>query len=73
MKQTLLSILLCFSFISSGIAQSTEDVSLAKTILADSRLDTIQNRALKLLSGFSAGTSYNEVWIRDFNTLSKDP
>jgi hypothetical protein len=69
MKQTLLSILLCFSFISSGIAQSTEDVSLAKTILADSRLDTIQNRALKLLTGFSAGTSYNEIWIRDFNTF----
>src|SRR5476651_1719555 len=44
---------------------------LAKSILSDQRLDTIQARALKLLSGFSAGTSYNEVWIRDFNTFIK--
>jgi glycogen debranching enzyme len=44
---------------------------LARSILADSHLDTTQSRALKLLSGFSAGTSYNEVWIRDFNTFIK--
>jgi hypothetical protein len=25
--------------------------------------------ALKLLSGFNAGTSYGEIWIRDFNTF----
>lgn len=50
-------------------AQVNNRAALAKTILADSRLDTIQARALKLLSGFSAGTSYNEVWIRDFNTF----
>lgn len=42
---------------------------LAKTILQDSRLDTIQARALRLLTGFAAGTSYGEVWIRDFNTF----
>jgi hypothetical protein len=52
-------------------AQVSNRAALAKTILADSRLDTIQARALKLLSGFSAGTSYNEVWIRDFNTFIK--
>ncbi|WP_184543498.1 MGH1-like glycoside hydrolase domain-containing protein [Mucilaginibacter sp. FT3.2] len=52
-------------------AQVTDNAALAKSILADSRLDTIQSRALKLLSGFSAGTSYNEVWIRDFNTFIK--
>jgi hypothetical protein len=50
-------------------AQATDRSALARSILADSRLDTIQGRALKLLSGFSAGTSYNEVWIRDFNTF----
>lgn len=44
---------------------------LAKTILADNRLDTIQARALRLLTGFAAGTSYGEVWIRDFNTFIK--
>lgn len=69
MKQTLLSVLLCFSLISAVDAQSPETVSFAKTILADARLDTIQTRALRLLTGFSAGTSYNEIWIRDFNTF----
>jgi glycogen debranching enzyme len=52
-------------------AQVSNNKKLAKTILTDSRLDTIQARALRLLSGFSAGTSYNEVWIRDFNTFIK--
>lgn len=44
---------------------------LAARIMADSRLDTVQARALRLLTGFSAGTSYGEVWIRDFNTFIK--
>lgn len=55
----------------SANAQTTGKAALAKAIVADERLDTIQARALKLLSGFSAGTSYNEVWIRDFNTFIK--
>lgn len=50
-------------------AQSISNASLAKGILNDKSLDTIQSRALRLLTGFSAGTSYNEVWIRDFNTF----
>lgn len=45
--------------------------ALAARILADQRLDTIQARALQLLTGFTAGTSYGEVWIRDFNTFIK--
>lgn len=45
------------------------DKQLAEQILADSRLDTIEARALRLLHGFNAGTSYGEVWIRDFNTF----
>jgi len=53
-------------------AQTRPDKSqLAKTILADARLDTIEARGLRLLSGFSAGTSYAEVWIRDLNTFIK--
>jgi len=44
---------------------------LADVILTDSRLDTVQSRALRLLTGFAAGTSYGEVWIRDFNTFIK--
>jgi hypothetical protein len=55
----------------SASGQITSKAALAKSIMADGRLDTIQARALKLLSGFSAGTSYNEVWIRDFNTFIK--
>ena len=47
----------------------TGNDQLAASILADSRLDTIQARALRLLTGFTAGTSYGEVWIRDFNTF----
>jgi GH15 family glucan-1,4-alpha-glucosidase len=49
----------------------TNNDQLAASILADSRLDTIQARALRLLTGFTAGTSYGEVWIRDFNTFIK--
>ena len=43
--------------------------TLASSVLNDSRLDTVQGRALVLFRGFSAGTSYSEVWIRDFNTF----
>ncbi len=50
-------------------AQISAKQKLARQILADKRLDTIESRAIKLLSGFSAGTSYSEVWIRDFNTF----
>ncbi|MBB5394147.1 hypothetical protein [Mucilaginibacter sp. AK015] len=52
-------------------AQQTNNKVIAAEILGNSKLDTIQSRALVLLNGFSAGTSYNEVWIRDFNTFIK--
>jgi hypothetical protein len=42
---------------------------LAKQILNDQRLDKVEAMALKLLTGFNAGTSYGEIWIRDFNTF----
>src|SRR5580692_6347104 len=45
------------------------NVELAKQILADKRLDQVEAMALKLLSGFNAGTSYGEIWVRDFNTF----
>lgn len=44
---------------------------LAQKILRDQRLDQVQAMALHLLSGFNAGTSYGEIWIRDFNTFIK--
>ncbi|MEI9960490.1 MAG: hypothetical protein WDM76_04950 [Limisphaerales bacterium] len=42
---------------------------LSKQILNDSRLDKVEDTALSLLNGFTAGTSYGEIWIRDFNTF----
>lgn len=54
-----------------AIAQKTDKKALSQTILNDHRLDTIQARALGLLNGFNAGTSYGEVWIRDLNTFIK--
>lgn len=62
-----IAILLSISINAS--AQNTAKQELARQILADKRLDTIEARAIKLLSGFSAGTSYSEVWIRDLNTF----
>ena len=70
MKLLLPAFFILSTLISSNAgAQVPVTQVLAKSILSDQRLDTIQVRALKLLSGFSAGTSYNEVWIRDFNTF----
>jgi glycogen debranching enzyme len=62
-----------FSFLLNGFTGFTQsrNKTLATSILADKRLDTIQARALRLLTGFAAGTSYGEVWIRDFNTFIK--
>ncbi|MBZ4192241.1 hypothetical protein K7B07_25240 [Niabella sp. 3A5MI-3] len=45
--------------------------ALAAQILNDERLDTVQARALRILTGFNAGTGYGEIWIRDFNTFIK--
>ncbi len=72
MKRPLLlfSAVCCFLSLNST-AQVADQSALAKLIRTDSRLDTIQARAIKLLTGFSAGTSYDEVWIRDFNTFIK--
>lgn len=56
-------------FTESTHAQNTPTSVLATSILKDSQLDTVQTRALQLLTGLSAGTSYGEVWIRDFNTF----
>ena len=72
MKKRLLAVSIFFwLFYLNAQAQVNDRSVLAKSILADKNLDTIQTRALKLLSGFSAGTSYSEVWIRDFNTFIK--
>ena len=48
---------------------ATKDAILAKQILQDKRLDKVEAMGLQLLKGFNAGTSYSEIWIRDFNTF----
>jgi hypothetical protein len=45
------------------------DAALARQIIQDQRLNQIETMALQLLKGFNAGTSYGEIWIRDFNTF----
>jgi cellobiose phosphorylase len=42
---------------------------LARQIIRDKRLGKVEDMALQLLKGFNAGTSYGEIWIRDFNTF----
>jgi glycogen debranching enzyme len=72
MNRTLLLTSLLFLLIpGAGFAQKSSRKSLSKQILNDFTLDTVQRRALNLLTEFSAGTSYNEIWIRDFNTFIK--
>jgi hypothetical protein len=66
---TIAAIVLSLFITSTAIGQVSEKQKLAREILTDNRLDTISTLAIKLLSGFSAGTSYSEVWIRDFNTF----
>lgn len=44
--------------------------ALSTTIAHDSRLDSVELKAEKLLrEGLNAGDSYNEIWIRDLNTF----
>lgn len=44
--------------------------ALSMTITPDSRLDSVEFKAEKLLrEGLNAGDSYNEIWIRDLNTF----
>lgn len=62
----------CFVFLLGASyfshAQSAPD--LAKTILSDTTLNRVKIMGADLLeTGFNAGSSYGEIWIRDFNTF----
>jgi hypothetical protein len=63
--------LVCLLLSSKGFAgdKIISKADLADQILQDKRLDQVETRALSLLNGFSAGSSYREIWIRDFNTF----
>jgi hypothetical protein len=72
MNRILLLVLSAVLSCNSLFAQiNPEDQKLAHIILDDHSLDTVQARASKLLSGFSAGRNYDELRIRDFNTFIK--
>lgn len=65
-----INIVLLNTFCSFGQSSPNAE-ALKKSILTDNRLDTVQARALRVLRGFTAGSSYGEIWIRDFNTFIK--
>lgn len=51
-------------------SNAQDSVDLAQQILADTSLNHVKTMAESLLkTGFNAGSSYGEVWIRDFNTF----
>ena len=50
-------------------ASGISNQELAAQLRSDTRLDTVEARALRILTGFNAGTGYGEIWIRDFNTF----
>ncbi|MFY0255398.1 hypothetical protein ACDQ55_15745 [Chitinophaga sp. 30R24] len=46
--------------------QPNQQIKLAKVVLSDKKLHTVQARTLRLLTGQFAGTSYGEVWFNSF-------
>ncbi|MDP8244987.1 MAG: amylo-alpha-1,6-glucosidase [Candidatus Hinthialibacter antarcticus] len=65
----LLTLLLLLSVSTSTFASSMSP-TYAKAILEDERLDIVLKKAEEVLkSGATAGTSYGEVWIRDYATF----
>lgn len=49
---------------------SSQSASVARQILADPNLPLVLDKARSLLkTGFTAGSGYGEVWIRDLNTF----
>ncbi|WP_018615563.1 GH36-type glycosyl hydrolase domain-containing protein [Segetibacter koreensis] len=66
-----LSVIFCLSVSFPVDAQTTtSSETLAKQILADKKIDSVFLKAKDLISkGFTAGSGYGEIWIRDFNTF----
>jgi len=59
----------CFPSHAFAAPVQVSDAELSRQILNDGRLDHVEDMALHLLNGYAAGTSYGEIWIRDFNTF----
>ena len=65
----LAGLLFCHNGLAADQPPGANAGGLARQIIQDQRLDKVENMALQLLKGFNAGTSYGEIWIRDFNTF----
>ncbi len=67
MKPYYFFVLITFLLYQSTCAQKSD---LAEKIRSDNRFEIIKEKGMNLLStGFNAGSGYQEVWIRDFNTF----
>lgn len=63
-------IYIIFSLINPCFSEGQSSRYIAKEILSDTSLNHVKLMAEDLLkTGFNAGSSYGEVWIRDFNTF----
>ena len=73
--KTLLILLVGFGLFACGSIKEDQHISsgdkeLAQKILTDESLDKVYDRARALVkTGFTAGSGYSEVWIRDYNTF----
>ena len=58
------------SWAGDGKKHNPDSVRLAKEIMQDARLDSVNAMAKQLLTqGFNAGSTYSQVWCRDLNTF----
>jgi len=63
-------LLLSLSLIISCSTSSTQDKDLKNQIESNGYFDFTMKKALEIVkTGFNAGDSYGEVWIRDYNTF----
>ncbi len=66
----LILLLLIFINVSCSSKAEKENRILAEKIKNDKNLQTVSQMARDLIkTGFTAGSSYGEVWIRDYNTF----
>ena len=61
-------------FITAGLLactpQSSQNEELIKQIQTNEYFEFVKSKALEIVkTGFNAGDSYGEVWIRDYNTF----
>lgn len=70
MKKQLLFFFFCTSLMLNGQTTSEIEPGLKQKLQSDKRLGLVKNMAENLIKeGFTAGSGYAEVWIRDLNTF----